>query len=84
MCKHGWHLPLGWAFLTAQVLMLLGVDVKLVVGPGRLCTHGVYYVHPRDLPGIRDTFRDESLPRRVRQCGTHALGNVLAITKAQA
>jgi hypothetical protein len=55
MCKHGRHRSLGWAFLTAQVLMMLGVNVKLVVGLDRLCyctAHCKYDVDPRNLPGI--------------------------------
>ena len=35
-CKHGRHRSLGWACLTAEVLLLYGVRVQIFIERGRL------------------------------------------------
>ena len=53
-CEHGRHRSLGWAYLTLQVLLLLGVRVKLLIPQERLCRcrHCNYAIDPRRLQGI--------------------------------
>jgi hypothetical protein len=76
-CRQGRHRSVGWAFLTAQVLILLGIDVTVFarVGRccGRCCENCEYDMDPRSLPGILDICEEveERIVQRTRQIADH-------------